>query len=74
MNSISRSAFEALDPVARLSHVRSGGTVASDPPIAKPEGEMPFFIRGEDRRDWLEAQRKTADWLAETATMRAAAG
>lgn len=74
MNTLSRSAFAALDPVAQMSHIRGGGRVVTDDPIAKPEGDMPFFIRGEDRRDWLDAKRKTDAWLAETATMRAAAG
>jgi hypothetical protein len=49
MNSISRSAFLALDHVAQMSHIRSGAAIVDDAPIRGPYDDIPFILDGRQR-------------------------
>jgi hypothetical protein len=55
MNSISRSAFLALDWVAQQSHLKSQGRIVDDTPAYDRYAGMPFILDGRQRLAAIQA-------------------
>ncbi len=66
MNTLNRAAFRALDPIAKMSHIRSGGRVIDDTPVAAES--TPFILDGAERLRLSESKRR---WDEETARLKA---
>jgi hypothetical protein len=56
MNTLSRAAFFALDPIAQASHCRSGGTVIDDPPVRGKYDDIPYIADGRARLAAFQAR------------------
>jgi len=65
MSSITRSQFDALDHVAKMSHIRSGAAIVSDPQIVGRYDHLPFQIDAQKRLDQMKAYDAQAQAIAD---------